>query len=202
MRVASLSARLDRSRAKGILEGFETSRTPAIVLDQTGRVSAITAAAAALFDGGFCVRDRRLRAADTDDAATLDAVAARACSSLVHAPLRSFLGHGRGHPRPVQIQASLTTGPGESGGARLLFVLTHIGAQDRVLAEDLMRLFELTGAETDVVVQFTEDAGIPEIATRRRAAQSTVREQMKSINRKTDVSRQMDLIRLLARMRH
>jgi DNA-binding CsgD family transcriptional regulator len=202
MRLASLPFRLNRSRVRGLLEGLAASRTAAIVLDQDGRVSAVTSAAEVLFDDSSGVSDPRLLGLDPHDAAALEHVSDLARSRLAFAPRHSLLVRGRCHARPVLVNVFRIDGSGLDAlpGTRLLLVLTYMGARDRVMAADPCRLFVLTPAEADVVVQFIEGSSILRIAARRRVVEATIREQMESVYPKTDVTRQANLVGPLKRL--
>lgn len=198
IRTAAMIARLERTRTSGMLQGLEVTGTPAILLDGSGCVVDLTTAAAALFDEDFNLREGRLRAAAPPDAAALDQLRGLA---RAEPPLPSAVAvlRGRAQGRMIQVDATRITGNGldDLVGARLLLILTDLGAANRGLTDDLRRLYNLTPAEADVAGQFGEGRSVQQIAARRLVAESTVREQMKSIYRKTGVQRQVDLMRIL-----
>jgi len=199
MRAAAVIARLEHTRVSGMLQGLETTSTAAILLNADGVVVDLTSAAAALFDEDFSLRKGRLRATAADDAAALDQLCAMA---RAEPPLPSAVAvlRGRAQGRLIQVDATRITGAGLDAlvGGRLMLILTDLGAVNRVLTDELRRRYTLTAAEADVAGQFGEGRSIPEIAARRLVAESTVREQMKSIYRKTGVQRQVDLMRILS----
>lgn len=203
IRSVSVASRLEATRAQGLLEGLEISRTAAILLDEEGRVSAVTSAAEALFDDAFGVRERQLWADVDKDAEALSHLTQYARTRLPELPRRNFLIRGHGRTRPIQISATrvLRSGLDILPRARLLLLLTQVGVQPRSRNEELCRRFGLTAAEADVACQFVNGRSIPEIAAERRVTESTIREQMKAIHRKTGVTRQVDLIRLLSPFR-
>ena len=86
-------------------------------------------------------------------------------------------------------------------GARLLLVLSDLGKQDSAIPAALCSLFDLTISEADVATMIADGLEVTEIAVRRNVAASTVRAQMKSIFRKMDINRQVELARILARLK-
>lgn len=204
IRTASVAMRLEATRMRGVLEGLEISHTPAILLDEQGRVSSVTSSAESMFDEAFGVRDGQLWAEVDRDAEALAQLAQFARARLPELPRRNFLIRGHGRTRPIQISATRVVRSGLDilPRARLLLILTPVGIQPRSRTLELCQRFGLTTAEADVASQFVNGRSIPEIAAGRVVAESTIREQMKAIYRKTGVTRQVDLIRLLAPFRH
>ena len=204
VRTVSLASRIEAARARDLLEGLEISRTAAILLDEQGRVSAVTTAAEAIFDEAFGVREGQLWAEVDKDAEALAQLTQFARARLPELPRRNFLLRGHGRTRPIQVSATrvLRSGLDALPRARLLLMLTPVGIQPRSRAEELCQRFGFTHAEADVASQFVNGRSIPEIAAERGVAESTIREQMKAIYRKTGVTRQVDLFRLLAPFRH
>ncbi len=204
MRTASAAWRIEATRARDLFEGLEISRTAAILLDEQGRVSAVTSAAEAMFTEAFGVREGQLWADVDKDAEVLAQLTQFARARLPELPRRNFLLRGHGATRPIQVSATrvLRSGLDALPRGRLLLMLTPVGIQPRSRKEELCQRFGLTLAEADVASQFVNGRSIPEIAGERGVAESTIREQMKAIYRKTGVTRQVDLFRLLAPFRH
>ena len=203
MSAATLAAHTEGARARGIVEGLEAGRVAAVILDQNGRVSSVTPAAEAMFDQTFTIRDRMLWSASEDERHNLERLAWQARNRSAAIVARTFVVRTAGPGRPVQVEVSGVCGAGLDGlpGARLLLVFHELGASDASLATDLMARHELTTSEADVAVLFGEGLTIPQIAVRRRVAEGTIREQMKTIYRKSGAHRQVDLLRLINGMR-
>ncbi len=201
IRVASLSARLQQSRASGMLEGLASSGTPAVIINHAGHVSSVTPAAERIFGRDFGVKDGVLWSANAADAAGLAGLALSARSG---GPVsRSILVRGQDRRHPVMVTASQVVGAGLDAlpGARLLLVLSDLGKQDSAIPAALCSLFDLTISEADVATMIADGLEVTEIAVRRNVAASTVRAQMKSIFRKMDINRQVELARILARLK-
>lgn len=80
-----------------------------------------------------------------------------------------------------------------------VLLLTAQSSNLSVPNANLIRLlFDLTASESVLARALVEGRSIPEIARARHVSEATVRTQMKSIFAKTGVSRQIDLVRLLA----
>ncbi len=106
---------------------------------------------------------------------------------------------------PCGGHAPLTVSVGrlDSGGARdgmaAASLILNRGASLSPAHKTVLRdLFELTDSEAAVTEALWEGLTIPEIASARMTSPTTVRTQIRSIFAKTLVSRQQDLIRLLA----
>lgn len=203
MQVAAMAARLQQSRANGMLEGLASSGAAAVVLDHEGRVSAVTPTAEQLFDTDFGVRNGVLWGAASDDAACLAGLAIAARSRLDVIPQKSVLIRGLGRRRPVLINATRIAGVGldEIPGARLLLILSDLGRREAGTQVALCELFDLSPAEAEVASMIADGVEIPDIAAHRNVATSTVRMQVKNIFRKMDINRQVDLVRIIARLK-
>lgn len=202
VRTAAAISRLEVTLATGIMLGLERSGVAAILLDETARVSELTTAATALFNDDFNVRAGRLQAAAAGDMAALEKLAAMARRRIPSEPA-TFIIRGRSRGRAIQIEASPVVGQGldDLVGGRLLLLLSDLGARDRDVVGEMSRRFRLSPAEADIVAHFADGRSIKQIAVRRRVAESTVREQMKSVYSKTGAHSQIDLLRLLDRFK-
>lgn len=203
IRVASLEARLQQSRANGMLEGLSSSGTPAVIINHAGEVSAVTSAAERIFGKDFGVRGGVLWSLNADDASALAGLAMSARLGERELMQKSILVRGQGRRHPVLVTASQVLGAGldELPGARLLLILSDLGAQDSVASVELCNLFDLTTAEGDVATMIADGLEVVEIASRRNVAASTVRAQVKSIFRKMGINRQVELARIVVRLK-
>jgi DNA-binding CsgD family transcriptional regulator len=75
-----------------------------------------------------------------------------------------------------------------------------LGKQDRN-SRGAVQPVRFTISEADVATMIADGLEVTEIAVRRNVAASTVRAQMKSIFRKMDINRQVELARILARLK-
>lgn len=204
VRTVSLASRIEAMRTRDLFEGLEISNTAAILLDEQGNVAAVTSAAEAMFNDAFGVREGSLWAHADKDAEAFAQLTQFARARLPDLPRRNYLIRGHGRTRPIQVSATRVLGTGLDvlPRARLLLMLTPVGIQPRSRSDELCQRFGFTVAEADVADQFVNGRSIPEIAVARGVVDSTIRDQMKAIYRKTGVTRQVDLIRLLAPFRH
>ena len=81
--------------------------------------------------------------------------------------------------------------------AKIAVFITDPAGQSRSSAEATLSLFALTRAETRVALLLSEGKSLQHAADRLGVATSTVRSQLKSIFRKTNTSRQSELIKFL-----
>ncbi len=83
---------------------------------------------------------------------------------------------------------------------RALVVIHELDWRPLESASLVQRTFDLTPAETEVTTCLMEGRSLQEIAGQRGVRLSTIRSQIKSILSKTGVNRQIDLVRLIARL--
>lgn len=199
MNAASFAAHTSSTLARGVVQGLEAGRVAAAMIDQRGRVSYVTSAAEALFDQSFGIRDHMFWSSQDDDRRCLESLSWYARNNADPLPSRRFTIRARGPGRPVQVDVTTVQGAGLDNlpGARLLLIFRDPGTPESILAHDLCEKYGLTPSEADVAVLFGQGHGILQIAARRNVTELTIRQQMKAIYRKTGVTRQVDLIRLL-----
>ena len=99
---------------------------------------------------------------------------------------------------PVMLALSAVRCPDRNDIAGLLTTLAPVW--NPLLAQALRRHFNLTTAETDIVQGLVTGQTLGQIATARGRSVHTVRTQMKTILRKTDLDSQMELVRLVGFM--
>ncbi len=81
----------------------------------------------------------------------------------------------------------------------LLLTITAV-RPDRNVGATLRRLYGLTESEADIALAIADGASLREIAQRREVSLHTVRNQLKTIQTKTEMRRQSDLVRLVERL--
>ena len=197
---ASLAAnRLGFERALAQVDALQALGLPGAVLRGSGRVLAANDMFNALVPGLF--QDRTQRVAMTDLAA--DALFADALGSLSLAnsrivksiPVAAAAGHVplvlhvipvRGSARDVFTQASA------------LLVVTPVDRAAVPTAEVLQGLFDLTPAEARVARGIGQAETVETLADATGVNRETVRSQLKAVLAKTGLSRQQELVSLLA----
>lgn len=114
-------------------------------------------------------------------------------------PVTSFCLAPCGGHAPLTVSvARLDAGGARDGMAAASLILNRGASLSPAHRTVLRDLFELTDSEAAVTEALWEGLTIPEIASARMTSPTTVRTQIRSIFAKTLVSRQQDLIRLLA----
>ena len=113
VRTISLASRVEAMRTRDLFEGLEISGAAAILLDEQGRVAAVTTAAEAMFHDAFGVREGQLWADVDKDAEALALLTQYARARLPELPRRNFLlrGHGAHPADPGQRHAGAALGP-------------------------------------------------------------------------------------------
>jgi DNA-binding HTH domain-containing proteins len=174
--------------------------SPRLVLDQHGFVAEVNAAAEAVFDNDFRIKDRRLFVRDPAARALLkDAI-----DELKTSPRRNPLATEpiivqRKDKLPVIVRTWRFDGAanGSAQDVRALLTLNALGPKPGPPAAILARTFRLTPSEAKLASVIARGAS-PEIAARElKISRETARNQLKSVFAKTDTHRQSELVALL-----
>lgn len=199
-RSALLTSRLGLERAKAMADALQSLGLPGAVLRGGGRVLAVNDGLERLMPS--LLQDRRERLHLTDSAA--DALLAEALAR------RSFAGG------PVSV-SSIPVAATEEHSPMILHLLPIRGAANDVFsqaasllvvtpvdravvptAKVLQGLFDLTPAEARVARGISEAQSVEALALSAGVSVETVRSQLKTVLSKTGLSRQQELINLLA----
>lgn len=103
-------------------------------------------------------------------------------------------------PLPLLItpmHANLITSDLDYDGARVAVFLSDPNLQQPISVENLVSVYNLTPSEAQVAISLANGHSIDEIANTSHHSSHTIRSQLKSVFRKTGVSRQSELIKLL-----
>ncbi|PZA12393.1 hypothetical protein DNX69_10440 [Rhodopseudomonas palustris] len=196
-RAAMTANRIGFERAKAQTDAIQALGLPGAVLRGAGRVFAANALFDALVPAVFQDRAQRLTIADRSaDAVFAEAVAALPSAPAVRSipvaasqgnlPLVLHLIPVRGSARDVFTQAIA------------LLVATPVDRARVPTADVLQGLFDLTPAEARVARGIGEAHSVDAVATALGVSRETVRSQLKEVLSKTGLSRQQELISLLA----
>jgi DNA-binding CsgD family transcriptional regulator len=206
--LASFTRRLIEIAAVAGARGSGTSptaalnalRLPAIALDQHGFVAEVNAAAEAIFDNDFRIKDRRLFVRDPAARALLkDAI-----DQLKTAPRLNPLATEpvivqRQDKMPVIVRTWRFDGAAHRPAqeVRALLTLNALGPKPGPPAAILAKTFHLTPAEAKLACVIARGAS-PEIAAGElKISRETARNQLKSVFAKTDTHRQSELVALI-----
>ena len=177
-------------------------RLPAIALDQHGFVAEVNAAAEAVFDNDFRIKDRRLFVRDPDARARLkDAIDQLRTSPRPDPLVTEPVIVQRQDKLPVIVRMRIWR---SDGAAHLpaqevcaLLTLNALGPKPGPPAAILAKTFRLTPAEAKLACVIARGAS-PGIAARElKISRETARNQLKSVFAKTDTHRQSELVALL-----
>jgi len=103
-------------------------------------------------------------------------------------------------PLPILVtpmHANLITSDLDYEGARVAVFLSDPNQQQPISIDSLVSVYNLTPSEAQVAISLANGHSIDEIANRSNHSTHTIRSQLKSVFRKTGVSRQSELIKVL-----
>ncbi len=207
--LASFTRRLIEISATAGVHGVNSTaalnamRLPAIVLDQDGFVAEVNAAAEAVFDNDFRIKDRRLFVRDPASRAVLKEAIDQLRTSLRFNPLASapiIVQRRDKMPVIVRIWSFDWAAHLPAQEVRALLTLNALGPKPGPPAAILAKTFRLTPAEAKLASVIARGAS-PEIAARElKISRETARNQLKSVFAKTDTHRQSELVALLSQV--
>jgi DNA-binding CsgD family transcriptional regulator len=206
--LASFTRRLIEIAAAAEARGSGTSpaaalnamRLPAIVLDQDGFVAEVNAAAEAVFDNDFRVKDRRLFVRDPAARALLkDAIVELKTSPRLNPLATEPIIVQRHDKLPVIVRTWRFDGAaqGSAQDMRALLTVNAFAPTPGPPAADPARTFRLTPSEAKLASVIARGAS-PEIAARElKILRETARNELKSVFAKTDIHRQSERVALI-----
>jgi DNA-binding CsgD family transcriptional regulator len=206
--LASFTRRLIEIAAAAEARGSGTSpaaalnamRLPAIVLDQDGFVAEVNAAAEAVFDNDFRVKDRRLFVRDPAARALLKDAIVELKTSPRRNPLATEPIIVQRHDKlPVIVRTWRFDGAaqGSAQDMRALLTVNAFAPTPGPPAADPARTFRLTPSEAKLASVIARGAS-PEIAARElKILRETARNELKSVFAKTDIHRQSERVALI-----
>jgi DNA-binding CsgD family transcriptional regulator len=206
--LASFTRRLIEMAAVAGARGSSTSpaaalnamRLPAIALDQHGFVTEVNAAAEAIFDNDFRIKDRRLFVRDPEASALLkDAIDQLKTSPRLNPLATDPIVVQRKDKLPVIVRTWRFDGAahGSAQDVRAIMTLNALGPKPGPPAAILAKTFRLTPAEAKLASVIARGAS-PEIAAGElKISRETARNQLKSVFAKTDTHRQSELVALI-----
>jgi len=175
-------------------------RLPAIALDLHGFVTEVNAAAEAVFDNDFRIKDRRLFVCDPAARALLKEAIDQLKTSPRLNPLASEpIIVRRNGKLPVIVRTWRFDGAAHRPAQDVcaLLTLNALGPKPGPPAAILAKAFRLTPAEAKLASVIARGAS-PEIAAGElKISRETVRNQLKSVFAKTDTHRQSELVALI-----
>ena len=175
-------------------------RLPAIALDLNGFVAEVNAAAEAVFDNDFRIKDRRLFVRDSAAQALLK----EAIDQLKTSPrLNPLATEPIIVPRKDKLPVIVRTWRFDGAAHRpaqdvcALLTLNALGPKPGPPAAIIAKTFRLTPAEAKLACVIARGAS-PKIAARElKISRETARNQLKSVFAKTDTHRQSELVALI-----
>jgi DNA-binding CsgD family transcriptional regulator len=205
-RAALITQRIEESRVTltAFSDVLEQSPTGVLLLDRTGKVLSANRAARAMAQAGdsFALRRERVEALNRRDEAILQRLIAGATGRMhrVDAARGGVLRLARksGKPHFAVVAAPLARGASWTDAGPAAFVLITDPDAASVRPEAIIRqLFGLTAAETRVAERLMTGDSAEQVAAILDIEISTARSHLASLFRKTDTSRQAELVRRL-----
>ena len=199
-RSALLSSRLGMERARAMAETLESLGLPGAVLRGEGRVLAVNASLERLMPSLLQDRRERLHLSDVAADALLEQVLARRSAADGAAGVNSIPVAATDEHPPMILHLLPICGVARDffSQASSLLVVTPIDRAIVPTAMVLQGLFDLTPAEARVARGISEAQTVEVLALSAGVSLETVRSQLKAVLAKTGLSRQQELISLLA----
>jgi DNA-binding CsgD family transcriptional regulator len=194
-RAGLLTMMVEKARLAGLNQAFDIIERAALVLNAEGKAVCWNAAFKALLGPDLKLAGGRLVAQDPEAARQLE-VLTRPCG---RAPI-SVLMVARRDAEPIVIHVVPLVGPsrGLFAGGHTLLLCRVAGATPVPPAAILQAAYRLTPAEARLAQALSGGESLAEAASRFAITAATARSQLKAIFAKTGVSRQADLVRLVA----
>ncbi|MEI8716342.1 helix-turn-helix transcriptional regulator [Mesorhizobium sp. ISC11] len=204
-RAATTAAALHYVQAEGAVEAFERMSIGAVVIDDGGRAILINKIAYALMGDGLQIRQSRLEATNTIDAAALNAMV-HACASLSNvaqlSPPQIVAVRRPSGKNAYQLSACPLSKRSVDifGDARALILIVDPAQRRRPTTEVLRTQFGLTVSEAKLAKILAEGHSLEGAANLVCITEESARSYLKSIFSKTETHRQGQLVALLATM--
>lgn len=200
---AMLASSIGSARAEGLTEGLELAGMPAILLDREARVVHFNPSAEALLGSDLQIRQGRIvssTVAQSDDIHCMIGLALGLRAKAIVPPPVAIRRAGH---YPIIMNAVPLTGKSTLifAPASALVLLRVPDAERAPLETELKALFALTRSEAKVALSLLQSADtVGAIAENLGISVNTARTHLSSVYRKTDTSRQSELVRLLSKI--
>ncbi|MGB8901203.1 MAG: helix-turn-helix transcriptional regulator [Methylocella sp.] len=174
-------------------------RLPAIALDQHGFVAEVNAAAEAIFDNDFRIKDRRLFVRDPAARALLNTAVDQLKTSPHLNPEPVIVQRQNKLPVIVRMRIWRSDGAAHLHAQEVcaLLTLNVLAPKPGPPAAILAKTFRLTPAEAKLACIIARGAPPSIAAQELKISRETARNQLKSVFAKTDTHRQSELVALL-----
>lgn len=199
-RSALLSSRLGLERAHAMADALQSLGLPGAVLRDSGRVLSANIALEQLMPSLLQDRRERLYLTDVAADALLGEALARRAAAIGRAGVNSIPVSATAEHPPMILHLLPIHGVAHDvfTSATSLLVVTPVDRGAVPTARVLQGLFDLTPAEARVARGISEAQTVEGLALSAGVSVETVRSQLKAVLSKTGLSRQQELINLLA----
>lgn len=196
-----------RMRQDALLKGLDRLVIGLILYDNNAQPVYINPTAEAIINGhpAMQLQDGEMILTNADDDKNLRNTIMHAAEIDPDDSWKQSVAIGITHPNvkaplPLLItpmHANLITSDLDYEGAKVAVFLSDPNLQQPISVENLVSVYNLTPSEAQVAISLANGHSIDEIANSSHHSAHTIRSQLKSVFRKTGVSRQSELIKLL-----
>ena len=196
-----------RLRQDALLKGLDRLVIGLILYDSNAQPVYINPTARAIIDGhpGMQLQDGDLFLTNPDDERNLRKTIIDTAGIDPEDSWKQSVAIGITHPdveAPLPLlvtpmHANLITSDLDYDGARVAVFLSDPNMEQPISIENLASVYKLTRSEAQVAISLANGHSIDETANSSNHSAHTIRSQLKSVFRKTGVSRQSELIKLL-----
>ena len=196
-----------RLKQDALLKGLDRLVIGLILYDRTGQPVYINPTAHAIIEShpGMMLQDGDLFLTNADDEKNLRKTIIDTAAIDPEDSWKQSVAIGITHPdveAPLPLlvtpmHANLITSDLDYDGAKVAVFLSDPNMQQPISIDNLVSVYRLTPSEAQVAISLANGHSIDEIADSSNHSSHTIRSQLKSVFRKTGVSRQSELIKLL-----
>jgi DNA-binding CsgD family transcriptional regulator len=196
-----------RLKQDALLKGLDRLVIGLILYDSNAQPVYINPTARAIIEShpGMQLQDDNLFLTNTEDEKNLRKVIIDTAAIDPDDSWKQSIAIGITHPdveAPLPIlvtpmHANLITSDLDYDGARVAVFISDPNMQQPISIDNLVSVYGLTPSESQVAISLANGHSIDEIAESSHHSSHTIRSQLKSVFRKTGVSRQSELIKLL-----
>ena len=199
-RAALLSARLGLQKAQAMAAVLETLGIPGAVLKSSGVLVAANSLLSSLMPAFIQDRRRGITLSNAKADGLLQEALSRIASSGARSALSSIPVPAADHLPPIILHLIPVRGAAHDifGQASSLLMITPVDRAAVPVSEVLQGLFDLTPAEARIARGISAAQSVEGLALELGVSRETIRSQLKAVLSKTGLSRQQELVALLA----
>jgi DNA-binding CsgD family transcriptional regulator/PAS domain-containing protein len=197
---AALARALGFTNANAAVEAFEVGGVAVALLNRRGEVLRFNRAAEKLLGAEVRLFERRIVSSDRDATAALERALRELLRTATSSALLPPILLPRRDRRPIVVYPVRlsTLSVNVFGDCQALLVFVDLDQRPRPPEQALHSSFALTAAEARIAIRMASGAGLAAVADELHISKETARSQLKAVFVKAGVSRQAELVALLA----